>query len=54
LPVEPAEVAFPAAASGPSTLSSVVFAPRRRAAEVAIGQLPATAGRYFPVRIALD
>jgi predicted choloylglycine hydrolase len=47
-----AEVAFPASASGATTLQSVIFLPRQLAAEVAIGQLPATAGRYFPVRLA--
>jgi predicted choloylglycine hydrolase len=47
-----ATVAFPAAASGPTTLQSVIFLPRRLAAEVAIGQLPASAGRWFPVALA--
>jgi hypothetical protein len=46
-----AAVAFPGTASGLATIQSVVFVPRELTAEVAIGQLPAPAGRFFAVRL---
>jgi len=44
-------VAFPSFGGGLATIQSVIFLPRRQSAEVAIGKLPATAGRYFTVRL---
>jgi hypothetical protein len=46
-----AAVAFPGPASGLATIQSVIFLPAKLTAEVAIGQLPATAGRFFTVRM---
>jgi len=44
-------VAFPGPASGLATIQSVVFLPNKLTAEVAIGNLPASAGRFFSVRM---
>lgn len=46
-----AAVAFPGPPSGLATLQSVIFLPGKLTAEVAIGQLPAPAGRFFSVRM---
>jgi hypothetical protein len=46
-----AAVAFPGPASGLATIQSVIFLPARLAAEVAIGKVPAPAGRFFSVRM---
>src|SRR6202023_3022282 len=44
-------VAFPSFGGGLATIQSVIFLPRQHSAEVAIGKLPATAGRFFTVRL---
>jgi hypothetical protein len=44
-------VAFRSFGGGLVTIQSVIFRPRQLSADVAIGQLPATAGRYFTVRL---
>ncbi len=36
---------------GMATIQSVVLRPRDRAADVAIGEVPATSGRYYGVRM---
>lgn len=44
-------VAFVGPSSGVGTIQSVVFEPKTRTAHVAIGKLPAAAGRFYPVAI---
>jgi predicted choloylglycine hydrolase len=44
-------VAFIGPSSGVSTIQSVVFDPKARTAHVAIGKLPAPAGRFYPVEV---
>jgi len=44
-------VAFRSFGGGLVTIQSVIFMPRQLRADVAIGELPATAGRYFTVRL---
>lgn len=44
-------VAFIGPAAGLVTIQSVVFDPRARTAHVAIGKIPAAAGRFYPVKM---
>ena len=44
-------VAFIGPSSGVATIQSVVFDPKARTAHVAIGKLPAPAGRFYPVQM---